>query len=133
MKSERPWGWGLFLFLDILALVFWPMVRFVIELISPDFETLSWAALVQLMRLPALSCAALIAVVGLISRRGWGRWLLLAATTLNYGLELLLIGLMFKMGFFNILSGGYLLMRPLLLLGAHWVYLNHHQVRRYLL
>ncbi len=133
MKSERPWGWSVFLFLDALALVFWPMALFVMTMEETTLGAISWKALVQLMRLPVLGGAASVALVALIFRRGWGRLLLLVTATLKYGLDLLLVGLMFEMGFLDLLGGGYLLMRPLLLLGAHWVYLNHHQVKHYLL
>ncbi len=126
MKSKRPWGWTVFLGFDFLALVVWPIVLFLLKLAGIDLGAVSWAALV-------LGGVAFLALMALIFRRAWGRWLLLVTATLRYGLELGLAGMMVGRGFPNGLEGSYLVIRPLVLLGVHWVYLTHREVRRYLL
>ncbi len=131
MRDARPWGWYTFLALDFIALVVGPMALFLVQRPGTDPAALPWTAQVSLMRIPLLGTASLIALVALLYRRAWGRWLLLATATLKYGLDLVIGGLAFGMLPAG-LSRAYLLVRPLLLLGVNWVYLTHRAVKQYL-
>ncbi len=132
MKSERPWGWRLFLALDLIALVIGPMALYLTEMQRTDPAALSWQEMAALTRLPLLACTATCALLALLGRHRWGRTLLLGTVTLKYGLDLLIALLMLKTGFYDLPGSAYQLVRPLLLLGLHWVYLSHPQVVRYL-
>ena len=131
MKSERPWGWRLFIVLDLVALVIGPGVLFATQVAILRERGVPGWAVAQVLRLIVFGVVALLALGALAARCPWGRWLLLAVATLKYGVDIGIVGLMLKAGAIKWSAAVYPLVRALVLLGVHWVYLSHPRVRCY--